>query len=194
MRGVGIDIAVTDIQHAAVRRDAKACHQRAGALGCGLGRYIGQCAAHDLKQVGVKVAGHHGAGKLVRLVGKYRHLHPGGLQARQQLRYAGVGGRLVVHVRAVYLVKLGQCGGQLRGAAAVCRAEALHQLGDAVAHKIAVLRGIVLGPAVGGADAVGGVRQIVDRVQQGSVKIKQYGFIHSSKPLCTRNHSYYSVI
>ena len=97
-------------------------------------------------------------------------------KAKQVVQHSGAGPdssrQRSPHVHAVYLVKLGQCGGQLCGAAAVRRAETLHQLGDAVAHKIAVLRSIVLGPAVGGADAVGGVRQIVDRVQQGSVKVK----------------------
>ena len=68
VRGVGIDIAVADIQYAAVRRYAKACHQRAGALGCGLGRYIGQCAAHDLKQAAVEVPCHHGAGEFIGFI------------------------------------------------------------------------------------------------------------------------------
>jgi phosphoglycolate phosphatase len=80
------------------------------------------------------------------------------------------------------------------GMPAACGAEPLHQLRDAVAHKIAVLRSFILRPAVGGADAVRGVGQVVNRVQQGPIQIKQYGFIHFSKPLCTRNHSYYSCI
>ena len=36
---------------------------------------------------------------------------------------------------------------------------------DAVANKIAVLRSFILRPAVGGADAVRGVGQVVNRVQ-----------------------------
>ena len=194
MGGLHVNIAVTDVQHTAVGLDAKARHQGARPLGGGLRGYVGQRTADDLKQVGVKVPRDHGAGKLVRLVREHRHPHPGGLQPGQQRRHTGVRRGLVVHVRAVDLIKLGQRRGQLLRAAAAGGAEPLHQLRDAVAHKIAVLRSFILRPAVGGADAVRGVGQVVNRVQQGSVQIKQYGFIHSSKPLCTRNHSYYSCI
>ena len=34
-------------------------------------------------------------------------------------------------------------------------------------------------PAVGFAHAVGGISQVVDGIQQGSVQVKQYGFKHS---------------
>ena len=194
MGGLHVHIAVTHIQHAAVRLYAKRCHQRPRALGGGLCRYVGHGTAHDFKQAGVKIPGHHRAGKLVRFVGEHGHPHPGGFQPGQQCRYAGVGRRLVVHMHAVYFVKLGQRGGQLGRAAAVGGAEPLHQLGDAVAHKVAVFGRRVLGPAVGRANPVGRVGQIVDGIQKCAVQIKQYGFIHFPKPLCTRNHSYYSCI
>ena len=45
-----IHVAVADLEHfPALGRHAQFLHQGAGALGCGFGGHIGQCAAHDLK-------------------------------------------------------------------------------------------------------------------------------------------------
>ena len=154
-------------------------HQRPGAFRRGLGGDPRPRAPDDLKQAAVKVPRHHVPGKFVGLVGVYRHPDAFLVQPGQQFRHARVGRRLVEFVGAVLDVKLFQRGGQLFRRALRFRAEPLHQFGDAVAHKITVLRHIVGGPAVGRAHPVGGIRQVVDGVQQGAVQIKQYSCIHS---------------
>ena len=64
-----IHVAVADVEHLpALGRHAQFLHQGAGALGCGFGGHIGQCAAHDLKQAAVEVPCHHGAGEFIGFI------------------------------------------------------------------------------------------------------------------------------
>ena len=157
---------------------AEVGHQAVDAGGVGFDRHAGPAAPHQRKGPGGKVVVDDAAAEGVRLVGKDRRLDALGPEGIQQLRDAGIGGGLVLLVGVVAGGELGQGGGQLFGAAAVRRGEALHQLGDAVAHHVFVLLHRKGGPAVLGADPVAGVGQVVDGVQEGAVQIKENGVDH----------------
>ena len=110
---------------------------------------------------------------------------PAALQPGQQRRHTGVRRGFVVHVGAIDLYQTrpasrASCSWAARRSPGLNRSTSF---GDAVAHEVAVLRGVMLRPAVGGAHAVRGVGQVVDRVQQGAVQVKQYGFKHSIQNL-----------
>ena len=79
---------------------------------------------------------------------------------------------------AVIRLEIRQCGGQCFRGAVLRRGNALHQLGDAVAHKITVGGPFVGGPAIFYTKAVACVGQVGQRVQQGAVQVKQNGFVH----------------
>ncbi len=83
-----------------------------------------------------------------------------------------------MQVRAVIGLKISQRVGQRCGVARVGRGQPLNQFGDAVADKIAELVGRVPRPAAPRADAVAGVGQVVQRVQQCAVQVKNDGFVH----------------
>ena len=80
---------------------------------------------------------------------------------------------------AIYCIKFGQRFLQRFWVALILGAEPLHQFWDAVTDEVFILCGVMFRPAVGFAHAVGGISQVVDGIQQGSVQVKQYGFKHS---------------
>ena len=90
----------------------------------------------------------------------------------QQLRDAGIGGRLVLLVGVVPGSEFSQCGRQLFRRAGIFRREALHQLRDAVAHHVLELFHRKGGPAVLCTHPVACIGKVVDGVQQGAVQIK----------------------
>ena len=193
MGGGHIHVAVPHIEHVAGSRvHAQVFHQGAGAFRGGFGGHARPGTPDHLKQAAVKVAAHHVPGELIGLVGVDGHPDALGMQPGQQFRHTGIRRGLVEHVGAVPGIEFLQGGGEFFRRALGFRAEPLHQFGDAVAHKIAVSVHRIGGPAVGRTDEVGGIRQVVDGVQQGAVQIKQYGFIHFPIPSLSMVLPYYS--
>ena len=120
--------------------------------------------------------------KNIRLVGQHRQ--PGALppQMIQKLQNAGVGAGLVQVMPVVPLVKAGLIVRYNAAFPHVFGKHALRQLVGPVAHKIAVgVRG------VGGKTAlpehpVGGVRQVLQRVDQRAVQVKNITAKHPHHP------------
>ncbi len=143
---------------------AEVCHQRVDTSRVGLGGHTGAAAPHQRKAVRAEVVLDDLSTKSVRFVGKDGGLDALGLQRGQQFRDAGVGGGLILLVGVVPGRELGQRRGQLLRRPGVSGGKALHQLRDAVADEMLVGLHWKGGPAVLGADPVGGVGEVVDGV------------------------------
>ena len=82
------------------------------------------------------------------LVGQHRHAHPRPLQRGEHLRNTRIGRGLVLFVGVVICGMFRNGGRQLLPAQPL-RREALHQIGDAVAHHALELVHRMGGPAMG---------------------------------------------
>lgn len=115
------------------------------------------------------------------LVGEHGKLDACGAQAVEHLDCAGVGGGVILLMLAVIGPKLGK---RLLKHMAVAhilgRHKALNQLEHAVSHLVAVLVNGKRGPAVRLAGMVAGGRQVLERVEDGAVQIKD----HMGKSCC----------
>ena len=109
------------------------------------------------------------------LVGEHGKLNARCAQAVEHLDRAGIGGGVVLLVLAVVSPKLGK---RLLKHTAVTRVlgghKALDQLEHAVSHLVAVLVHGKRGPAVHLAGMVTGGRQVLERVEDGAVQVKDY--------------------
>ena len=115
------------------------------------------------------------------LVSEHGKLNARGAQAVEHLDRAGIGGGVVLLVLAVVSPKLGK---RLLKHTAVARIlgrhKALNQLEHAASHLVAVLVDGKRGPAVRLAGMVAGGRQVLERVEDGAVQIKD----HMGKSCC----------
>lgn len=115
------------------------------------------------------------------LVSEHGKLHARGAQAVEHLDRTGIGGGVVLLVLAVVSSKLGK---RLLKHTAVARIlgrhKALNQLEHAVSHLVAVLVNGKCGPAVRFAGMVAGGRQVLERVEDGAVQVKD----HMGKSCC----------
>ena len=147
-----------------------------------LHRHSLDLAPHQMEDTG-KVVFHDLPAKAVRLVGVNRQGHSPSPQPLQQCRDAVIGPCLVHVVGAVIGGKLGESIGQQQGTAALLRRKPPHQIGDSMAHHGLELLCGVLRPAVPAADPVSGIGQVLNRVQQGAVQVKDHCMIHGPSPL-----------
>ena len=171
MSGEDVHITVAHEQGGrAVRTDL--IHQRIEPGGVRLCGHAGPAAAHGIKAAGAEIVGNDLAAQRVGLVGEHCALNTLCPQRVQQLRDAGIGGRLVLLVGVVPGGELGQRGRQLLRRAGVLRREALHQLRDAVAHHVLELFHRKGGPAVLFTHPVSRIGKVVDGVQKGAVQIE----------------------
>ena len=130
-------------------------------------RRVGQRPLDVVKHTG-EIVLHHRTGQGVGLVGQHRQTHPSPFQRVQQGGHPGIRGSLVLFVLAVVSGKLHQRLGQFLLPQPV-GGKPGHQIGDAVAHHVLELVHRVGGPAVGLADVVSRICQIVNGIQKGAV-------------------------
>ncbi|MPM21230.1 hypothetical protein SDC9_67674 [bioreactor metagenome] len=143
-------------------------------------------AANRVKHV-PEVMPHQRRAEIVRLVGENGQLHSRLPQSRQRLQQTGVG-RGLVHFMGVVIVHKPADGlrHSLRRALSL-RSKALRQLGDSVAHHMADFAARKGRPTVFPADVVGRVGQIVQRVQQRAVQIKNCRLKHHTSPFLLKS-------
>ena len=150
--------------------------------GCfGLGRKRIDTALHQRKALGTKILFDKRSRRDVVLVSEHGKLNARGAQAVEHLDRAGIGSGVVFLVLAVVSPKLGKR--LLKHAAVACVLgghKALNQLEHAVSHLVAVLVNGKRGPAVRLAGMVAGGRQVLERVEDGAVQIKN----HMGKSCC----------
>ena len=147
-------------------------HQRIQPGGVRLGGHAGPAAAHGSKAACAEIVGDDLAAERVGLVGEHCALNTLCPQLVQQLRDAGIGGRLVLLVGVVPGSEFSQRGRQLLRRAGIFRREALHQLRDAVAHHVLELFHRKGGPAMLCTHPVACIGKVVDGVQKGAVQIE----------------------
>ena len=147
-------------------------HQRIQPGGVRFGGHAGPAAAHSGKAACAEIVGDDLAAERVGLVGEHCALNTLCPQLVQQLRDAGIGGRLVLLVGVVPGSEFSQRGRQLLRRAGIFRRKALHQLRDAVAHHVLELFHRKGGPAVLCTHPVACIGKVVDGVQKGAVQIE----------------------
>ena len=150
--------------------------------GCfGLGRKRIDTALYQRKALGTKILLDKRGRRDVVLVSEHGKLHTRGTQAVEHLDRAGIGGGVVLLVLAVISPKLGK---RLLKHTAVARVlgghKALNQLEHAVSHLVAILVNGKCRPAMRLAGMVAGGCQVLERVEDGAVQIKD----HMGKSCC----------
>ena len=180
MAGQNIDIRIAYVERGR-RVGAQLIHhmQRDGGLGLGWKRV--DTTLHQRKTIGTKVLFDKRGRRNMVLVGEHGKLNARGAQAVEHLDRAIVGSGVVFLVLAVIGPKLGK---RLLKHSTVARVlgghKALDQLKHAVSHLVAVFVHGKRGPAVRLTGMVAGGRQVLERIEDGTVQIKD----HMGKGCC----------
>lgn len=146
--------------------------------GVGLGRYAFTLAQHGAEGDGGEIVSNKLLGGALVLVGSHGQLQALALQLVEQLRDAIVGGAQV----GIVLIVIGDKGGphtqDVGFRLLPLREGALEEFVDTVAHHEAVGSGIMYRIAQCLEGMVGALRQVGNGVEQGTVEVENYKFLH----------------